>query len=269
MRLAHRQRRVTRRRGHTYAQSQAAARRTTRPVARREFLPAEKWGSLALLALVAIAIAFFSSSPYFFVYSDETEYVGLSLLSPDAVWYGTWIAEGLSVFFLNPTQAADALKRLPEVKDASVTLRIPNHLRIVVTERVPRVAWTQGGATWWVDETGKVLAQANQAEVTPATPVAASMEATPLQPGFEVDTVAIRAVLHYNALAPDAIRFQYARDKGISVITSQGWPVHLGDDSDGAAKLSRMKVLMADFAERGIQPAYLDLRVPDAPAYRR
>jgi cell division septal protein FtsQ len=224
---------------------------------------------MALLALVAVAIAFFSSSPAFFVYSDEAEYVGLNLLSPRTVWTGTRIPDGLSVFFLSPSQAADALRSLPEVKDASVSLRIPNRLRIIITERDPRVAWTQANVTWWVDETGRVLAMINPADVPATSPAVSSMDAAPLHAGMNVDQVAIRSILRYNVLAPEAGRFQYARDMGISVITSQGWPIHLGDDSDIAVKLSRMRALLADFAQRNVRPVYLDLRVADAPAYRR
>jgi cell division protein FtsQ len=269
MRLVQRNRRVTRRKGRTYAQSHAASRVAVRPTARRGLLPAEKWISLALLGLVVAAAVFFSSSPSFFVYSDEVEYVGLSLLSPEAVWAGTKIPDGLSVFFLHPSQAAAALRKLPEVKNASVALQIPNRLRIVITEREPKIAWTQGGATWWVDDTGKVLAMINPADVPSTSPKATSMDTTPLQSGGQIDELAIRSIMHYNALEPEAVRYRYETEKGISLITSEGWLVHLGDDSDCARKLSLLKVMLNDFSQRGIQPVYLDLRVPDAPAYKR
>ena len=269
MRLVNRQRRVTKRRGHTYAQSHATARLAVRPAARRSLLPAEKWIALALLALAAAAIALFSMSPSFYVYKDEAKYVGLHLLSPEAVWKGTKIQDGLSVFFLNPSRAAAELKKLPEVKDARVSLMIPNHLKIVIAERVPKVAWTQANVTWWVDETGKVLAMINPADVPATSPSAASMDAAPLQSGFQVDSVAIRSILHYNALNPESAQYRFDPEKGISLVTSEGWPAHLGDDSNSETKLALLKTMSADFAQRGIRPVYLDLRVPDAPAYKR
>lgn len=264
-----RRRRVTKRRGHTFAQAHAAPRVGVRPAMRRgPALSPARVAGLALVLLAAAAIVAFSTSPAFFVYSDETRYVGLKLLTPEAVWRAAGIPDGLSVFFVHTDRMAEALKQLPEVKDARVTLRIPNRLTITITERVVRAAWTQAGATWWVDETGRVLAQAQGDIPTDALHIQ-SMVSAPLQQGNDISAAAVRAALRYHELMPEALRFQYAEDRGISLIMPDGWPVHLGDDSDCELKLARLSALVEHFAQRGIRPAYVDLRVPDAPAYRR
>ncbi len=264
-----RRRRVTRRRGRTFAQAHAVPRMGTRVVARRQAGPSPaRLAGLALALVAAVAVLAFSTSPAFFVYSDETRYVGLRLLTPEAVWQAAGIPDGLSVFFVHTGRIAQALKALPEVKDARVTLRIPNRLTIAITERTVRAAWTQAGGTWWVDETGRVLAQV-QGDIPADTLRITSMVPAPLQQGNDVSSAAVRAALHYHELVPEAVRFQYAEDTGISLIMPDGWPVHLGDDSDCELKIARLKALVEHFAQRGIRPVYLDLRAPDAPAYRR
>lgn len=242
---------------------------SARPAASVSFLSAEKRIALALLAFAVIAIAFFSTSSAFYVYRDEAKYVGLHLLSPQAAWDAAGIPDGLSVFFLNTTRAAAELKKLPQVKDARVSLMIPNHLKIVITEREPRVAWTQAAVTWWVDGTGRVITMINPADVPPTSPSVASMDATPLQAAFQVDEVAIRSILRYNALDPQATQYRYDPSAGISLVTSAGWPVHLGDDSDCELKMTRLREVSASLSQKNIVPVYLDLRVPDAPAYKR
>ncbi len=264
-----RRRRVTKRRGHTFAQAHAVARMGVRPTARRQPRPTSaKVVGLALMLAAAVAVFAFSTSPAFFVYSDETRYVGLHLLTAEAVWRAAGIPDGLSVFFIRTDRMAQALKALPEVKDARVTLRIPNRLTIALTERAVRAAWIQAGATWWVDETGHVLAQV-QGEIPADALRIQSMVSAPLQQGNDVSAAAVRAALRYHALMPEIIRFRYAEDTGLSLVMPEGWPVHVGDDSDCALKIARLSALVTHFAERGIRPVYVDLRAPDAPAYRR
>lgn len=264
-----RRRRVTKRRGHTFAQAHAAPRMAVRATARRQAAPSPaRLVGLALALVAAVAVLAFSTSPAFFVYSDEVRYVGLDLLTPEVVWKAAGIPDGLSVFFVHTGRIAQALRALPEVKDARVTLRIPNRLTIAITERTVRAAWTQAGGTWWVDETGHVLAQV-QEDIPADTLHIASMAPAPLQQGNDVSPAAVRAAMRYRELVPEALAFRYAEDTGISLIMPDGWPVHLGDDSDCELKVARLKALAAYFAERGIRPAYLDLRAPDAPAYRR
>lgn len=264
-----RQRRVTRRKRYTLTHAQAAPRLGVRaPTRRQHELSAARIPGLALALVAVVVIVAFSTSPAFFVYSDETRYTGLHLLTPEVVWQAAGIPDGLSVFFIHTGRIAQTLKALPEVKDARVTLRIPNRLTIAITERTVRAAWSQAGATWWVDETGHVLAPV-QGEIPADTPRIHSMAATPLQQGNDVSAAAIRAALRYHELTPEALTFRYADDTGISLVMPDGWPVHLGDDSDGELKVARLKALVEHFAQRGIRPVYLDLRAPDAPAYRR
>lgn len=262
-------RKVTKRRGHTFAQTHAIARTGMRAPARRkpEFSRA-KLAGLALVLAAAVALVAFSTSPAFFVYSDETRYVGLHLLTPEVVWKATGIPDGLSVFFVHTDRITQALKALPEVKDVRVTLRIPNRLTIAITERTVRAAWTQAGTTWWVDETGRVLAPA-QGEIPADTLRIQSMVSATLQPGNDVSAAAVRAALRYHELVPEVMRFRYAEDTGLSLVMPDGWPVHVGDDGDSELKVARLGQLMQHFAQRGIRPVYVDLRAPDAPAYRR
>ncbi len=264
-----RQRRVTRRKRYALTQAHAAPRVGVKAPGRHGYeLSAARVAGLALALIAAAAIVAFSTSPAFFVYSDETRYVGLQLLAPETVWKAAGIPDGLSVFFVHTERIAQALKALPEVKDVRVTLRIPNRLTIAVTERAVQAAWVQAGTTWWVDESGHVLAQV-QEDIPAHILRIHSMVPTPLQPGSDVSAAAVRAVLRYHRLLPEALTFRYAEDTGISLVMPDGWPVHLGDDTDCELKIARLNALVEHFARRGIRPVYVDLRAPDAPAYRR
>ncbi len=190
-----RQRRVTRRKRYALTQAHAAPRVGVKAPGRHGYeLSAARVAGLALALIAAAAIVAFSTSPAFFVYSDETRYVGLQLLAPETVWKAAGIPDGLSVFFVHTERIAQALKALPEVKDVRVTLRIPNRLTIAVTERAVQAAWVQAGTIWWVDESGHVLAQV-QEDINAHILRIHSMVPTPLQPGSDVSVAAVRAVL--------------------------------------------------------------------------
>jgi len=268
MRLFNRRSRKRRRTTRTYAQTQTLARHSVRSASRRRLLPLGAVLPLALLAAAVGLVILFSTSPAFFVYSDETEYTGLRLLTPQEVWTATGIPDGLSVFFLNTSGAALKLGELPEVKDARVTLQLPNHLRIAITERETKAVWVQAGARWWVDETGKVVGQVEDTSELAVMPAIHSTVATPIGVGQQVDTATVRSALQYHLLMPEAAAFSYAPEMGLSLVTADGIYVHLGDDNECEKKVAVLRIVMDYLAQRGIKHRYIDVRVPDAPVYK-
>ena len=67
---------------------------------------------------------------------------------------------------------------------------------------------------------------------------------------------------------PEVDRFLYSEEHGVSVIMPQGWSVYFGTEGDPAFKVGLLKALKAQFAARGVQPQYVDLRIDERPAYR-
>lgn len=266
MRLVNRRRRIKRRTTRTYAHT--LARTNVHSVSRGRSLSAVKLLPLALLAVIVGLVVLFSTSPAFFVYSDETEYIGLRLLAPEEVWKATGIPDGLSVFFLNTSRAARQLKDLPEVKDARVSLQLPNQLRIAITERETKAVWVQGGTRWWVDETGKVLTPAEDTGELAVMPAVYSTVTAPIGAGQQVDTATVRSALQYHMLMPEAATFSYAPEMGLSLVTPEGIYIHLGDDSECGKKVAVLRVVMGYLAERNIKHRYIDVRVPEAPVYK-
>lgn len=265
MRPLNRPRKVKRRR-RSFAHTQArAGRLTVRTRARRGTLPPEKWLAAGLLLGVAALIVLFSTSAAFFVYSDETEFVGLQTLAQKEVWDASGLPEGLSVFFVNTANVEQRLEALPAAQEAHVSLRFPNRLRIAITERKPAAVWSLGDRLWWVDESGRVLCEAN---VSSDLPVVISMVEEIVERGSQVDETAARSAATYSRLLEGATTFRYAPGLGLSLVTPQGWPAHLGDDTDCEKKVAALHILTEYFAQQGIQPKYVDLRVPEAPSYK-
>jgi cell division septal protein FtsQ len=232
---------------------------------RRSTLPPEKWLAAGLLLAVAALVVLFSTSTAFFVYSDETEYVGLQTLAQKEVWDASGLPEGLSVFFVNTATVEQRLETLPSAQEARVSLRFPNRLRIAITERKPAAVWSLGDRLWWVDEAGRVLCEAS---VSSDLPVVISVVDGTVEPGSQVDETAARSAATYSRLLEGAATFRYAPGLGLSLVTPQGWPVHLGDDTDCERKIIALLILTEYFAQQGIQPQYADLRVPEAPSYK-
>ncbi len=251
------------RRSFTYTQARAGV--ALRPSRRNSALSREKWLALGLLFAVLALVVLFSTSTVFFVYSDEAQFVGLRMLTPEQVWDASGIPEGLSVFFLNTGKIEERLNALPVAKEARVSLRFPNRLRIAITEREPAAVWSAGASAWWVDEAGHVLSEASASS---DLPVVMSDAEAPVEPGSQVDETAVRSAATYYGLLEGATTFRYAPGLGLSLITAQGWPVHLGDDTDCEKKAVSLRIITEYFAQQGIQPQYLDLRVPEVPSYK-
>ncbi len=257
---------VRRRSRRTFPYAQAQAGLTLRPRTRRRSLPQEKWIAIGLLLGVLGLILLFSTSTAFFVYSDEAEFVGLRMLTPQAVWDASGVPEGLSVFFLNTATVEQRLeKTLPVAKEAHVSLQFPNRLSITIVEREPAAVWAVGNTLWWVDETGRVLSEATASS---DLPVVTSTVEEVAEPGGQVDETAVRSAATYHRLLEEATTFRYTPEKGLSLVTAEGWLVHLGDDTDCEKKAACLRIIAEYVAQHGIQPRYLELRVPEAPAYR-
>lgn len=251
------------RRSFTYTQARAGV--ALRPRSRRRGLSQEKWLALGLLAAALGLVILFSTSTAFFVYSDETEFAGLRILTPEAVWNAAGIPDGLSVFFLSKDRVEERLSALPVTQEACVTLRFPNRLRISITEREPAAVWSAGSATWWVDQGGHVLSEAS---VSSDLPVVISDAEGTVEPGSRVSETAVRSAATYHRLLEGATTFRFAPGRGLSLITAEGWPVHLGDDTDCQKKVVILRIITEHFARQGIQPRFLDLRVPEVPSYK-
>ena len=80
------------------------------------------------------------------------------------------LTNGENLVTLRTDGLADALRQLPTVKDATVSVDLPDTIRVRVEERIPVVVWVTGTGRYLVDSTGLLFATADG---SPATAVGA------------------------------------------------------------------------------------------------
>jgi cell division septal protein FtsQ len=216
---------------------------------------------LGLMTLILVVVGFLLLSDVFFVY--EVEATGLHAVSPERLLAASGV-ENYNIFYLRREDIAARVKALPEVKDATVEIRLPSRVIIHVQERAASVVWRRSGVEMWVDSDGVTLPV--QGELTNA-PVILDTTAGTLQQGQKVDGKAVAAALELSRLMPEARTFQYSPDTGISMVTEGGWPVVFGDSSDAEVKVFVYRQISRSLEVQGIQPKYVDVRVPTAPTY--
>ena len=80
------------------------------------------------------------------------------------------LTNGENLVTLRTDGLVDALRQLPTVKDATVSVDLPDTIRVRVEERIPVVVWVTGTGRYLVDSTGLLFAAA---DASPATAVGA------------------------------------------------------------------------------------------------
>ena len=224
-------------------------------------------GFLLLLALGWLTYQLFVMEA-FYVY--EARVVGNQLVPAEEIYQNSGL-EGMSIFWINPTQVEATIVSLQNIKEARVHCGLPDRVTIEVAERQPQVIWQigatvpQGEKRYWIDEEGTVLPA--RGELTEAT-VIVDLDERPVQPGDRVDPQVIAGAQKLRSLLPELTTVQYASHTGISFQSEQGWPVYLGQGEDIEQKVAIMKALFQEIAAKGVHPQFIDLRFKGSPYYK-
>ncbi len=218
-------------------------------------------GFLLLLGLGWLTYHLFATEA-FYVYGATV--MGNQLVPAEEIYRNSGL-EGMSIFWIDPTQVEAALVSLPNIREARVYCGLPNRVTIEVVERQPQVIWQQGEKRYWIDAEGTVLpALGELAEAT----VIVDLEERPIQPGDRVDPQVIAGAQKLCSLLPGLTTVQYAPHTGISFQSEQGWPIYMGQGEDVEQKVAIMKALLQEIAAKGIQPQFIDLRFKGSPYYK-
>ena len=218
-------------------------------------------GFILLLVLGWLTYQLFATEG-FYVY--EATVVGNQVVPAEEIYQNSGL-EGMSIFWINPTQVEATIVSLPNIKEARLHCGLPNRVTIEVVERQPQVIWQQGEKRYWVDEEGTVLPA--RGELTEAT-VIVNLDERPVQPGDRVDPQVIAGTQKLRSLLPELTTIQYASPTGISFQSEQGWPIYLGQGEDIEQKVAIMKALLQEIAAKGVHPQFIDLRFKGSPYYR-
>lgn len=218
-------------------------------------------GFLLLLALGWLTYHLFAAET-FYVY--EARVVGNQLVPAEEIYQNSGL-EGMSIFWINPSQVEAAVVSLPNIKEARVYCGLPNQVTIEVVERQPQVIWQRGEERYWVDEEGAILPARGE---LPEATVIVDLDERPIRPGDRVDPRIVAGAQKLRSLLPELTTVQYSSRTGISFQSEQGWPVYLGQGEDMEQKVAIMKALLQEIAAKGIRPQFVDLRFKESPYYK-
>jgi hypothetical protein len=201
-------------------------------------------------------------------------------------------AAGKSIFTIDPHKVDEALQQaFPELSKISVKVNLPASVKVVVTERVPVISWTQDGNEVWIDEDGysfpirgtisttvvRVEGQgtpptiamdgannADSIEMTSQVPISSTVV-----PSFRIATDLVSAILSLGAKMPSDTLLVYDSEHGLGWNDPKGWDVFFGaEDKDMEMKLAVYQSLVERLESQGIQPALISVEYVHAPYYR-
>jgi cell division protein FtsQ len=216
--------------------------------------------SLLLGGLIAVIYIAFNSD-FFYIY--EATVNGVGMLAPQEVYAASGI-DSMSIFWIDPQQVAERLAQLPGVRQARVTLSLPNRVVISVEERRPLALWQSGEQLLWLSAEGVLLPA--RGELSGALLIVDADRQT-YQPGDRVAPGLPTAALGLREQMPELSVVQFSRSWGISFRTPEGWRVYLGDGEDMEAKLAILRALRREILAGGAQVQTIDLRFPERPYY--
>lgn len=219
---------------------------------------------LSLVCLVGLSwlLFHFFSSERFFVYAVEVS--GNQFVSSEEIYTQSGL-DSLSIFFARPSTVSQRLQQLANIREARVTVRLPDHVSIAVTERLPQVVWESGGTRYWVDSEGVVLpARGNLEQAI----VVVDRDNTDLMPGDRIDVEALHTVQQLHELLPAVTHLAYSHSTGISVIGDQGWPIVFGTSENMLSKVAIYRSLVKKLSDEGTAVEFVDLRFEGRPYYR-
>ena len=177
--------------------------------------------------------------------------------------------EGDSMLRVNTDAIAERVMALPMVNEVKVDRDWPQTVRINISERVAWGYWKSGPDLYAIDVEGLVLEGVSPPEgaiVIEDTGPTASLSAGDHVDG---DAVFLAQVLHNRipeTVSPRVGAIEYSADTGLSIETSAGYRVVIGDSQNFDYKLSVWKALEAQLGPEGMAGHVLDLRFGDRPA---
>ncbi len=204
--------------------------------------------------LLAIGLyQLFSNSAF---YVDNISFAGNQFIMANDLSQASGV-QGWNIFFIHTLEVEAALKKLPGVKEARVTVSLPNHVQAQIVERLPRMVWESRGATYWVDDDG-VAIPARAA--LPGLLWLKDADGAPVKLGARVNTDAFNAAVSlHNAWQNGPRVFEWSRAHGLAVHDEHGWLIYLGAASQMPDKLAALKIVTAQILQAKKTVAFIDL----------
>lgn len=202
---------------------------------------------------------------------DQVEVSGNSVVSAEEVLEMLDL-EGDSMLQVDTAAIERQVSALPMVYRVSADRQFPGTVKIEITERSPWGYWKAAGGVYPIDVEGVVLSGVTPPEG--ATTIEDTAATEPLSAGDEVDADAVflaQVLLDRlpETVSPTVGAIEYSSEVGLSVQTSAGYRVVIGDSQNFDYKLAVWKALEEQLGPEGMAGHVLDLRFGDRPALMR
>jgi hypothetical protein len=173
---------------------------------------------------------------------------------------------GAQAFTASAARARDRLIKLPAVRDARVEIRIPDHARVILSERVAIARWTSGGTEWFVDAEGVLF---SSLDPRGAPEIRITDEQKTRQAGERLDPALVEAATKLARLGPGDLRpdatsprvVLAAGASGLVLRVAAGWEIRFGGAERIDDKIANVRRFLRDNPQRKLD--YVDVRSPD------
>jgi len=254
------------------------------------------WRLLSTILFIAsiVMVYFLFNAPIFIVNQLETE--GLERLTTSDL-NSVLDINGKTIVWMNVNKAkSDLMSAFPELKDISVNVVLPNHIRISLVERKPVLAWKIEEETYWIDNEGIIIPSrgdpgellvVNAGEMPPLVKTAdinepseeksilnsieeSSFSIAQIQGyGDQVDPAMVDAAFKLSLQIPAGSKILYNKNHGLGWKSEGGWDVFVGSTLDNIDyRLNAYNALIDKLSEEGIAPTWVSIEHLNAPYFR-
>ena len=175
---------------------------------------------------------------------------------------------GAQSFTASAARARDRLIHLPAVRDARVEIRIPDHARVVLSERVAIARWASGsgGTEWFVDADGVLF---SSLDPRGAPDIRVTDEQKSRQAGDRLDPALVDAATKLARLGPGDLRPDATSPRvvlgagatGLVLRVATGWEIRFGGAERIDDKIALARRFLRDNPLRKLD--YVDVRSAD------
>lgn len=229
--------------------------------------------SFLLVALLGAGLYFAFNLPQLRV--TQAQVTGNQMIPPEEINSALNIS-GEPAFLLMPSRLETQLRlSFPELVSAEVDITLPNVVSVQVEERTPVIRWEQGPSYTWISEEGIAFRPRGEAQglipvlAVSAPPIETNVSPDPLTPAPFISPDMVQAIQGLAGHVPPGVTILYDSTFGFGWNDPRGWRVYFGTKgSDIELKMRVYESLVTSLAERGIQPALINVTYPTAPYYR-
>jgi cell division septal protein FtsQ len=214
----------------------------------------------------AAAIVAASIGPFWRIRDVSIE--GTHHVAVDSVVAATGLV-GAQAFTASGARARERLIELPAVRDARVEIRIPDHARVVLSERTALLRWTSSpsGTELFVDAEGVLF---SSLDPRGAPDVRVTDESGPRAAGDRLDPALVEAAMKLTRLGPQELRPDATAPRVVLTAGANrlvlrvgaGWEIRFGGPERIDDKIANARRYLRENPQRKLD--YVDVRTPDS-----